>query len=815
MAQAARTNASHRPDPYDHRAIEAKWRQRWDETRLYATDISGAQRPFYNLMMFPYPSAEGLHVGNVYAFMGSDIYGRTQAMLGNDVFEPMGFDAFGIHSENYAIKQGIHPKSLTAQSVSRFRDTQLTVLGARFDWTHEVHTADPDYYRWTQWLFVQLFKHDLAYKALAPVNWCPNDKTVLADEQVIAGHCERCDAIVERRHLEQWFFRITKYAERLLTNLDHIDWPEKVKTAQRNWIGRSEGLEFAIPVAGHPEVTIPVFTTRPDTVFGMTYVVLAPEHPLVDVLVSPDRRAAIEAYQAQARTKGEIERQRTDRTKSGEFIGAYAINPANQEQVPIWIADYVLASYGTGAIMAVPAHDERDYEFAKAFGLPIREVVSGGNVAEAAYVGPGTLLDSGRFTGMPNDVGETAIAQGLEELGIGQRRVNYRLRDWLISRQRYWGPPIPILYCDRCGIVPVPEDQLPVRLPDVEDFMPTGTGSSPLANVDNFVSTTCPTCGGAARRETDVSDNFLDSAWYFLRYPSSDFQDVAFDPAITKKWLPVDMYIGGAEHSVLHLLYSRFIAMALHDMGLVTFEEPYERFRAHGLLIKDGAKMSKSHGNVVSPDEYIAIYGADTLRMYLMFLGPYDQGGDFSDRGIAGMRRFLVRVWDLVLRHQDRFDHGSCPPEARRALHQFVQKVHNDTLALKYNTAIASFMQFTNTLQERATLSVEEIELFVLMLAPYAPFFAEELWERLARPYSVHQQRWPEYDPAQVVTETANVAVQVGGRTRGVVAMPVDASQDAAESIARETPAVARHLEGQVVKRIVYVPGRMINLVLK
>jgi leucyl-tRNA synthetase len=588
-----------------------------------------------------------------------------------------------------------------------------------------------------------------------------------------------------------------------------------VKTAQRNWIGRSEGLEFAIPVAGHPEVTIPVFTTRPDTVFGMTYVVLAPEHPLVNVLVSPDRRAAIEAYQAQARTKGEIERQRTDRTKSGEFIGAYAINPANQEQVPIWIADYVLASYGTGAIMAVPAHDERDYEFAKAFGLPIREVVSGGNVAEAAYVGPGTLLDSGRFTGMPNDVGGTAIAQGLEELGIGQRRVNYRLRDWLISRQRYWGPPIPMLYCDRCGIVPVPEDQLPVRLPDVEDFMPTGTGSSPLANVDSFVSTTCPTCGGAARRETDVSDNFLDSAWYFLRYPSSDFQDVAFDPAITKKWLPVDMYIGGAEHSVLHLLYSRFIAMALHDMGLVTFEEPYERFRAHGLLIKDGAKMSKSHGNVVSPDEYIATYGADTLRMYLMFLGPYDQGGDFSDRGIVGMRRFLVRVWDLVLRHQDRFDRGSCPPEAQRALHQFVQKVHNDTLALKYNTAIASFMQFTNTLQERATLSVEEIEPFVLMLAPYAPFFAEELWERLDRPYSVHQQRWPEYDPAQIVTKTANVAVQVGGRTRGVVAMPVDASQDVAERIARETPAVARHLEGQVVKRVVYVPGRMINFVLK
>jgi leucyl-tRNA synthetase len=815
MAQAARTDASQRPEPYDHHAIEAKWRQRWDETQLYTTDISGAQRPFYNLMMFPYPSAEGLHVGNVYAFLGSDIYGRTQAMLGNDVFEPMGFDAFGIHSENYAIKQGIHPKTLTAQSVSRFRDTQLKVLGARFDWSHEVNTADPDYYRWTQWLFLQLFKHHLAYEALAPVNWCPNDKTVLADEQVIAGRCERCDAVVERRQLEQWFFRITKYAERLLTNLDHIDWSEKVKTAQRNWIGRSEGLEFAIPVAGHPAVTIPVFTTRPDTVFGMTYVVLAPEHPLVDVLVSSDRRAAVEAYQAQARTKGEIERQRTDRTKSGEFIGAYAINPANQEQIPIWIADYVLASYGTGAIMAVPAHDERDYEFAQAFDLPIREVVSGGDMRTAAYVEPGTLVNSGRFTGMANEAGGTAIAEWFEELGIGQRRVNYRLRDWLISRQRYWGPPIPIIYCDRCGIVPVPEDQLPVRLPDVEDFMPTGTGSSPLAKVESYVNTTCPTCGGAARRETDVSDNFLDSAWYFLRYPSSHFDTVAFDPAITEKWLPVDMYIGGAEHSVLHLLYSRFITMALHDMDLVPFEEPYNRFRAHGLLIKDGAKMSKTHGNVVSPDEYIATYGADTLRMYLMFLGPYDQGGDFSDRGIAGMRRFLVRVWDLMLRHQGRFDREPCPPAARRTLHQFLQKVHDDTLALKYNTAIATFMQFANTLQGRATLSVEEIEPFVLMLAPYAPFLAEELWSRLGQPYSVHQQRWPEYDPAQLMAETVNVAVQVDGRTRAVVAMPVDASQEVAERIAREAPAAARYLDGQVPKRVVYVPGRMINFVLK
>ena len=797
-------------DRYNPREVERHWQNTWARTRLHQVDLARAERPFYNLMMFPYPSAEGLHVGNLYAYTGADIYGRFMAMLGHDVFEPMGFDAFGIHSENFAIKRGVHPRVLTAENVERFRET-LERSGCRFDWSRELRTTDSSYYRWTQWIFIQLFKAGLAVRRKAPVNWCPTDRTVLADEQVIDGCCERCDTPVEQRELEQWFLRITAYADRLLANLDHLDWSEMVKTAQRTWIGRSEGLQFGMPVEDQPDdIVIDVFTTRPDTVFGVTYIVLAPEHPLVDRITLTENRAEVDAYVTRSQTRTELERQQSTH-KTGVFTGAYAVNPANGERVPIWVADYVLGSYGTGAIMAVPAHDARDWEFATTFSLPIRFVVSPPEDGPTGpFGGEGALVDSGPFTGVPSRLAAERIAEWFEQRGVGRRTVEYRLRDWLISRQRYWGPPIPIVYCDRCGSLPVPEDQLPVLLPDIEDWMPRGTGSSPLAEVASFVETTCAECGGPARRETDVSDNFLDSAWYFLRYPSSNHDDRAFELSATARWLPVDMYIGGAEHAVLHLLYSRFITMALHDLGYLAFEEPFVRFRAHGLLHKYGAKMSKSRGNVVTPDDYFDRLGADTLRMYLMFTGPFERGGDFSDAGIGGVRRFLARVWDLVLHHAGRLSAEPPAPDARRVLHRSIQQVATDLSSLRYNTAVAALMAYLNTLQNRDPLCDEEVTTLLVMLAPFAPHLAEELWARLGKPYSIHQQPFPEASPDLLARPTVPVAVQVDGRTRGVVHLSPDADQS--EAVAAALTVVTRNTP-EAPERVVYVPGRIINLV--
>ena len=806
---------------YDSQALEQKWRERWQRDHIYEIDVDGANKKFYNLMMFPYPSAEGLHVGNVYAFTGSDIYGRYMAMQGHDVFEPMGFDAFGIHSENFAIKMGVHPKILTEKNVTRFRETQLKQIGNRFDWTKEVNTTDPGYYRWTQWLFLQLFKAGLAVRKKAPVNWCPKDQTVLADEQVIDGRCERCGTQVVQRELEQWFFRITEYAQKLLDHLDHLDWSQTIKTAQRNWIGRSEGLEFELAVEGHPGTTIPVFTTRPDTIFGVTYVVLAPEHPLVPELTTPERRADVEAYRDEVRRKSELDRlSSASKTKTGAFLGTSAVNPINDERVPIWVADHVLVTYGTGAIMAVPAHDQRDLDFARAFGLEVRDViVPADGEAPApdrteAYTDPGVLAQSGPFTGLPSPEAAEQIMQWFTARDLGRRTVNYRLRDWLISRQRYWGPPIPMIYCDGCGIVPVPDDQLPVLLPDVDEWMPTGTGSSPLAEVPSFVETTCPTCGKPARRETDVSDNFLDSGWYFLRYPSARDDEAPFDPSLTHKWLPVDMYIGGPEHSVLHLLYSRFLTMALHDIGHLEFDEPFARFRAHGHITKDGAKMSKSHGNVVNPDDFLDEYGADTLRIYLMFLGPYEQGGDFTDRGIVGAERFLHRMWDLVNNNRDSLVAGEPPEEVRRPLHRTIQKVRDDVGTLKYNTAIAALMEYLNLVQRRSEVYAAEVEAMLLLLAPFAPHLTEELWEQLGKPYSIHQQLLPTADPALLTEDVVTVAIQVNGRTRGRVELPPDAAEEEAVARAREVGAVQAQLDGRPLDRVIYVPGRIINFVL-
>jgi len=797
---------------YDPGEIERKWQARWQESGIYDTDVAGAAHPYYNLMMFPYPSAEGLHVGNVYAFTGADIHGRYKAMRGFDVFEPMGFDAFGIHSENFAIKRGVHPKALIAQNVQHFRD-QLRRLGGRFAWSHAVETTDPEYYRWTQWIFLQFFKAGLAQRRKAPVNWCPSCKTVLANEQVIGGRCERCDSEVGQRELEQWFFDITRYADRLLDNLDHLDWSEVIKTAQRNWIGRSDGAELRFPLADDPARTIDVFTTRPDTVYGATFLVLAPEHPLVANLVGPEARGAVEAYVRQAAERTAEERI-GGQDKTGVFTGGYAVNPFSGERIPVFVADYVLYGYGTGAIMAVPGHDARDFAFAERYGLPIVRVVAGpdgeaGPLA-AAYEEPGVAMSSGPLSGLATPDAKEAAIRIAEERGIGHRQRTYHLRNWLISRQRYWGPPIPVVYCERCGVVGVPESDLPVLLPDVQDFVPKGTGESPLAAIASFVETTCPQCHGPARRETDVSDNFLDSAWYFLRYPSSDDGEHAFDPELTRKWLPVESYIGGKEHAVLHLLYTRFVCMALHDLGHLDFEEPFERFRAHGVIVRGGAKMSKSRGNVVNPDEFFDRYGADTLRAYLMFMGPYEEGGDFSDQGIEGIYRFLNRVYHLV--RKNRTVGGTASPAAVRLRHETIRRVTEDVEALKYNTALAALMEYLNGLGRESAVAAEDLRTLVVLLAPFAPHITEELWEALGQPYSVHEATWPSYDPAVLVARTITLVVQVDGKLRDRLALPAGLDEAAAREAALQSDAVRRFLPDGAPLRFVYVPDRLLSI---
>ncbi len=846
---------------YNPQEIEAKWRHRWEVSGLYRTDLtlSSGRPKFYNLMEFPYPSAEGLHIGHVYTYGGADTNGRFQRMRGHEVFEPMGFDAFGIHTENYALRIDVNPMALTARTTRRFREEQLGRIGAMFDWDHSVDTSRPDYYRWTQWIFLQLFKAGLAVRKEAPVNWCPKDLTVLANEQVIDGRCERCDTPVVQRELTQWFFKITDYADRLLHGLERLDWPDESKVRQANWIGRSEGAELIFTVAdpvadpavddpGHVESAIrnpqsaigepiPVFTTRPDTVFGATYVVLAPEHKLVERITTPERRAEVEAYVERARNQTEIERLNVEREKTGVFTGAYAINPATGARIPIWVADYVLVGYGTGAIMAVPGHDERDYEFARKFDLPIVEVVTSderrttndeqgagasdssldarrSSFIEAAYTGPGKMANSGRFDGLDSEEAKRAIVAWLAERGQAEPRVTYRLRDWLISRQRYWGPPIPIVYCPTDGIVPVPEDQLPVLLPEVEDFHPTGTGKSPLASVESFVKTTCPRCGGPAERETDVSDTFLDSAWYFLRYPCVEWDDRPFDRERIEAWLPVDMYFGGKEHVVMHHLYARFITMVLHDLGHLPFDEPFKRLRLHGFVTREGAKMSKSKGNVINPDEYFERVGSDAFRAYLLFMGPYDQDNDFSDTNLVGVTRFLERVWRLVVEPAP----APGPSVDPRPMHRYIKRVTEQLDAYQYHTAIAGLMEYSNWIganrdgfipEQRA----EALRTLTLLLAPITPHLAEELWERQGGAYSVHQQSWPQFDPALVAEETVTLVVQVNGKLRDRIEAPADLGEEAARELAARSERVAPFLAGKALRKVVYVPGRLINIV--
>ena len=776
--------------PYDPGAIEAKWRARWAERGTNVANIRGAERPYYALMMFPYPSAEGLHVGNMFAFTGNDIFARYQRMQGLDVFEPLGYDAFGIHSENYALKVGVHPAEMIPRNIANFR-RQLENGGLMVDWTRSLSTTDPEYYRWTQWVFLQLYKQGLVYRKAAAVNWCPTDKTVLANEQVIAGECERCGSKVEQRFLEQWFFAISRYADRLLANLDNLDWSETTKTAQRNWIGKSEGAEIWFD-------GIKVFTTRPDTIFGATYVVLAPEHPLVDAHTTDAQRAAVDEYRERASRRDLVSR-KTTRDKTGVATGSTVTNPATGEQIPVWVSDYVLMEYGTGAIMAVPAHDERDLEFAHGFELPVKKVVHEDE----------TLIDSGEFNGMTVHAAKHAIVKSLEAKGKATPVTNYRLHDWCISRQRYWGPPIPIIYCDDCGVVPVPEKDLPVLLPMIDDFKPDDSGISPLARHDEWYRVPCPSCGKMARRETDVSDTFLDSAWYFLRYPSVGDDSQPFDPAITRKWLPVDSYIGGNEHAVLHLLYSRFVTMVLHDAGLLDFEEPFTKFRAHGLIIREGAKMSKSKGNVVNPDEYIDTWGADAFRTYLMFLGPFEEGGDFRDKGISGVRRFLDRLWVSV---RDCNTDGTLDPEVERKLHATIKKVGEDIPRLSYNTAVAAMMEYMNVLRKSDRVPRRaEVEPLVQLVAPFAPHLAEELWEQLGHDASVFDSRWPEFDPSLLVDDEIDLVVQVNGKVRGKIRVPRDITRDAAFALAMKDESVAKFVPSSP-KKVVHVPGRLLSI---
>ena len=815
---------------YDPEAVETKWQERWEQNHTNEPDLDRPERPFYNLMMFPYPSAEGLHVGNMFAFTGADIYGRFQRLQGHDVFEPIGFDAFGIHSENYALSVGTNPGTLIPQNIATFR-RQLKRVGGMFDWRHELSTTDPRYYKWTQWIFLQLFKAGLAFRKRGAVNWCPKDMSVVANEQVINGYCERHpDTKVELRYLEQWFFAITRYAERLLENLDWLDWSDSTRTLQRNWIGRSEGAELVFETPAGAKLS--VFTTRPDTVFGATYIVLAPEHPLVDALTADGRRHEVDAYRREVLARDLVSRKVGEKTKSGVFLGSYARNPATGEAIPIWIADYVVMEYGTGAIMAVPAHDKRDFEFAAAFNLPVRRVVQADEPLPSVTE-DGAMMNSGQFDGLPCRDAQRRIVDWLRERGLATPQVQYRLHDWCISRQRYWGPPIPIIYCDRCGPVGVPEHDLPVVLPFIEDFRPDASGVSPLARHKEWYFVKCPQCGATGRRETDVSDTFLDSAWYFLRYPSTEFDDRPWDTERTRTWLPVTSYIGGNEHAVLHLLYSRFITMVLKELGHVGFEEPFPKFRAHGLIIKDGAKMSKSRGNVVIPDSYIRKWGADAFRMYLMFLGPFQEGGDFRDEGITGVRRFLDKVWQLA--HEAAVTLGTpgpltpgaspgspgspgsagpgLPPAVARKLHQTIRKVTADTASLDYNTAIAAMMEYVNALREAGCATRDAVEPLIVILAPYAPHLAEELWAVLGHDRSIFEGRWPSFDERIAAAGEVEVVVQVNGKVRAHLSAARGATQAQVVERALADESVQRFVDGKPLRKTIYVQDRLLNLV--
>jgi leucyl-tRNA synthetase len=811
---------------YNPQEIEPRWRKHWEESSLYLTREGGDKPKYYCLDFFPYPSGDGLHVGHCRNYVPTDVLSRYHRMQGYNVLHPMGWDSFGEPTEQAAIAHGAQPRRTTDLNTANFR-RQMTLIGASYDWTREIDSSRPEYYRWTQWFFLLLYRRGLAYRDSNYQWWCPICQTTLSSHEAAGGVCWRGHTGITKREIPAWYFKITAYADALLGGLEHIDWPESVKNIQRNWIGRSEGVEIHFPVAGG-EQDIPVFTTRPDTLFGATFFVLAPEHPAVQALTGEDQRRSVEAYVAEASQRSEIDRMAQTQPKTGVFTGGYVLNPLNREPIPVWVADYVLPDYGTGAVMGVPAHDERDFEFARANHLPVRVVIVergwAGEALEQAFTGTGVMVNSGEFDGLPNETGAQRIAQELARRGAGHPAVNYRMRDWLISRQRYWGTPIPIVYCQDCGEVPLPEDQLPLLLPEMEDFTPDGSGRSPLARVPEFVNTTCPKCGGPAERETDTLGGFACSSWYFLRFTSPHYQEGPFEPQAMRYWMPVDLYMGGVEHAVLHLLYARFWTHVLADAGLVPFSEPFPHLRNQGqLLAPDGQRMSKSRGNVITPDRMVEEYGADALRLYVMFMAPYDQDIAWNMEGINGTRRFLNRIWDLYA-HTYTASHqrtaGDRDRELERALHQTIRLVGERIQELRLNTMVSALMEFSNQLLERyrsgrwhSQTYREALDSFMVLLAPAAPYLAEELWQRSGQAGSVHAQPWPQWDPALAREQLAQVAVQIDGKLREVIEAALDTDRESLEQQVYALPKIQQHLQGKQVVRAIYVPGRIFNIV--
>lgn len=803
---------------YDFKTIEGKWQERWLKENLFAAPASQPSKKIYVLDMFPYPSGDGLHVGHVKIYTAADVVARYLRMKGLAVLHPTGWDAFGLPTENTAIKLRIHPADLTKRNIERFR-RQMQRLGWSYDWDREINTTDPEYYKWTQWIFLKLFKMGLVYQDTFPINWCPQDKTGLANEEVVDGKCDRCGTPVEKRPMRQWLMRITKYADRLLEGLTGLDWPQFILELQRNWIGRSEGINITYQIKDSDEKVI-CFTTRPDTNFGATFVVIAPEHPLAQK-VAKDNNAVAE-YIAEVLQTTETERMAEGRKKTGVFTGLTAINDLNQQAMPVWVSDFVIGHFGTGAVVGVPGHDQRDFEFAQAMGLPITRVVVGpdGDTSpieqvEQVQEEQGTMIDSGFLNGLNIQEAIGRMKKYLQEKGYGQHAVRYKLRDWVFSRQRYWGEPIPIIHCQHCGVVPVPVKDLPVLLPVVENYQPTGTGESPLAAIESWVNVKCPTCPRMARRETNTMPQWAGSSWYWLRYLSPQYTEALVDPAQLVTWMPVDLYIGGAEHAVLHLLYARFWTKALFDAGVVFQDEPFKRFRAVGLVLgEDGQKMSKSRGNVINPDTVVEQYGADTLRIYEMFMGPFENAAPWDTHSIAGAHRFLKRVWNFV-QQQAATATPSPAPEEELAIQQTIKRVSESIENFKFNTAISALMELLNTLEKSSGVARATLERYVLMLAPLAPHIAEELWATLGRTRSLMYEPWPQLNTKILESAVKQIPVQVNGRMRGILTISPDTDQVSVEAQAKAVPNVAKYLSAGQVSKVIYVPNKSINFVVK
>ena len=799
-------------ESYNHSLIEKKWRDKWEKNPVNIND--GKKPKYYCLDMFPYPSGNGLHVGHWRGYVISDVWSRYKMLKGYYIIHPMGWDAFGLPAENYAIKMGVHPAKSTAANISNIKK-QIKEISAVYDWDMEVNTTDPEFYKWTQWIFVKMFKEGLAYEKEMPINWCPSCKTGLANEEVVNGRCERCGSEVTKKNLKQWMLRITKYADRLLNDLDKLDWPQKVKKMQSEWIGKSYGAEVDFSVADSDK-KIKVYTTRPDTLYGATFMVLAPEHEMAKSLATDETRKEVEDYIFKASTKSSVDRLQ-DKEKTGVFTGSYAINPMTNKKIPIWLSDYVLADSGTGAIMCVPAHDDRDFEFAKKFNIPIIQVISKDGKEEElkeAYVDSGIVINSGDWNGKDSAALKKEAPLIIEEMGIGKKTVNYKLRDWVFSRQRYWGEPIPIIHCEHCGAVPVPEEELPLLLPDVESYQPTGTGESPLADIDEWVNTTCPVCGRPAKRETNTMPQWAGSSWYFLRYVDNKNKEELVSKEKADKYLPVDMYIGGVEHAVLHLLYSRFYTKFLYDIGVIDFDEPFTKLFNQGMITgKNGIKMSKSKGNVISPDDLVRDYGCDSLRLYELFVGPPELDSEWDDRGIDGVYRFINRFWHLVL---DNINKGvKADKELLKIRNKMVKDITTRLENFSLNTVISGFMEYTNKmidLSKKGGIDNETLETAVVLLAPFAPHICEELWERIGHSNSVFENQWPEYDEEAIKDDEIEIAVQINGKTRGTVLLPVDATKE--EAVIKAKEVIKDKLTGNIIKEI-FVPGRIVNIVQK